>query len=54
MAHMPNRRGTYRVLVGRPDRKRSLQTSRHRWVNNIKMDLEEMGGGGMDWVALSQ
>jgi len=54
VAHMENRIGTYKVSVGTPDRKRWLQTSRHRWVNNIKMDPQEREGGGMDWVVLTQ
>jgi hypothetical protein len=41
-------RGVYRVLVGKPERKRQLGISRRRWKNNIKMDLQEVGCGGMD------
>ena len=37
------RRGVYRVLVGKPEGKRPLETPRHRWEDNIKMDLEEVG-----------
>jgi len=40
------RRGTYRVLVGKPEGMRSLGRPRHRWVDNIKMDLQEVGWGG--------
>ena len=46
-------RGVYRVLVGKPEGKRSLGRPRHRWEDNIKMDLQEVGCGGMDWVKLA-
>jgi len=51
MFEMP---GACRVLVGRSEGKRLLGTSRHRWEDNIKMDLQEVGWGGMDWVDLAQ
>jgi hypothetical protein len=51
---MEERRGVYRVLVGRRDGKRSLGKPRRRWEDNIKMDLEEVGCGGMDWIELAQ
>jgi hypothetical protein len=51
---MGDRRGAYRVLVGRPDGKRPVGRPRHRWVDNIKMDLQYVGWVGMDWVALAQ
>jgi hypothetical protein len=38
----------YRILVGKPERRRPLERQRHRWVDNIKMDLREIGWGGMD------
>jgi hypothetical protein len=41
--------GVYRVLVGIPEGKRTLGRYRHRWENNIKMDLQEVGCGCMDW-----
>jgi len=44
---MGERRGAYRVLVGKPEGKRPLGRPRHRWENNIKMDLQEVGCGGM-------
>ena len=47
-------RGVYRVLVGKPERKRPLARSRRRWEDNIKMDLQEVGCGGMDWIELAQ
>jgi hypothetical protein len=46
-------RGVHRVLVGKPERKRPLGRPRHRWEDNIKMDLQEVGGGG-DWMELAQ
>jgi hypothetical protein len=48
------RRGTLRVLVGKPEGKRLLGRPRHRWEDNIKMDLQEVGCGGMDWIELAQ
>jgi len=51
---MGERRGTYRILVGKPEGKRPLGRPRHRWENNIKMDLPEVGCGGMDWIKLAQ
>jgi hypothetical protein len=45
---MGGRRGAYRVLVGRPKGKRQLGILRRRWENNIKMNLQEVGWGGMD------
>jgi len=47
-------RGVYRVLVGKPEGKRLLGRPRHRWENNNKMDLQEDGCGGMDWIELAQ
>jgi hypothetical protein len=44
----------YRILVGRPEGKRLLGRRRHRWVDNIKMDLREIGWDGMDWIDLVQ
>jgi hypothetical protein len=44
----------YRILVGKPDGKRPLWRPRRRWVNNIKMDLREIGWDGMDWIDLAQ
>ena len=43
-----------RVLVGKPEGKRSLGRPRRRWEDNIKMHLQEMGCGGMDWIELAQ
>jgi hypothetical protein len=47
-------RGVHRVLVGKPDRKRPLGRPRHRWEDNIKMDLQEVEGGCRDWMELAQ
>jgi len=48
------RRGVYRVLVGKPEGKRPLGKPRRRWEDNIKMDLQEVGCRGLDWVELAQ
>jgi hypothetical protein len=47
-------RGVYRVLVGKPERRRPLERPRRRWEDIIKMDLHEVGCGGMDWIELAQ
>jgi hypothetical protein len=54
VARMGEKRNAYRVLVGKPERKRPLQKPRRRWVDNIKMDLLEIGCGGVDWIGLAQ
>jgi len=54
VARMEERRGVYRVLVGKPEGKRQLGRPRRRWEDNIKMDLQEVGCGGMDWIELAQ
>jgi hypothetical protein len=43
----------YRILVGKPKGKRPLRRPRHRWVDNIKMDLSEIGWDGVDWIAMA-
>jgi hypothetical protein len=48
-----NRRGVYRDLVWKPEAKTPLGRTRRRWEDNIKMDLQEVECGGMDWVELS-
>ena len=53
MARMGEGRGVHRVLVGKPEGKRPLGRPRRRWVDNIKMDLQEVGGVG-DWMELAQ
>ena len=45
--------GGYRVLVGKPEGRRPLGRSRRRWVDNIRMDLQEVGCGYMDWIGLT-
>jgi hypothetical protein len=47
-------RGVYRVLVGKPEGKRPLGRPRRRWKDNIKMDLQEVGGSCGDWMELAQ
>jgi hypothetical protein len=44
----------YRILVGKPEGMRPLESPRRRWVDNIKMDLREIGWGGMDWIDVTQ
>jgi len=46
--------GLYRVLVGKPEGKIPLGKPRRRWVNNIRMGLQEVGCGYMDWIGLAQ
>jgi hypothetical protein len=54
VACMGEGRGIYRVLVGRPEGKRPLGRPRHRWEDNIKMDLGEIGIDGANWIRLAQ
>ena len=54
VARMGERRGVYRVLVGKPVGRRLLGRSRRTWEDNIKMDLQEVGCGGMDWIEVVQ
>ena len=54
MARMGEWRGVHRVLVGKPEGKRPLGRPRHRWVDNIKMDLQEVAGGCGHWMELAQ
>jgi hypothetical protein len=53
VARMEERRGVYRVLVGKLEGKRPLGRPRRRWEDNIKMDLQEVGCGVMDWIDLA-
>ena len=53
VARMGEERGVYRVLVGKPEG-RPLERPRRRWVDNIRMDLQEVGCGYMDWIGLAQ
>ena len=54
VARMGEERGVYRVLVGKLEGKRSLRRPRRRWVDNIRMDLQEVGCGYVDWIGLAQ
>jgi len=54
VARMGERRSVYRVLMGKPEGKRLLGRPRLRWENNIKMDFQEMGCGGVDWIELAR
>ena len=54
MARMGEGRCAHRVLVGKPEGKRPLGRPRHRWEDNIKMDLQEVGGVCGDWMELAQ
>ena len=54
VAHMGEESGVYRVLVGKPGGKRPLGRPRHTWVDNITMDLQEVGCRYMDWIGLAQ
>jgi hypothetical protein len=47
-------RNAYRILVAKPEGKKPLGRPRRRWVDNIKRDLREVGGDGMDWIELAQ
>jgi hypothetical protein len=51
---MGERNDVYRVLVGKPEGKRSLGRPRRRWEDNIKVDLQKVGCWGMDWIDLAQ
>jgi hypothetical protein len=51
---MGERRGVYWVLVGKPEGKRSLGRYRGRWQDNINMDHQKVGCGGMDWIEVAQ
>jgi len=54
VARISEERGVYRVLVGKPEGKRPLGRPRRRWVDNIRMDLKDVGSGCMDWIGLAQ
>ena len=54
VARMGEERGVYRVLVGKPEGRRPLGRHRRRCVDNIRMDLQELGSGYMGWIGLAQ
>jgi hypothetical protein len=54
MVHMVEEREVYRVLVGKPAGRRPLGRPRRRWVDNIRMDFQEVGCGCLDWIGLAQ
>ena len=54
VARMGERTGVFRVLVGKSERNIPLGRPRRRWEDNIKLDLQEVGCGGMDWIELAQ
>jgi hypothetical protein len=54
VARMGENKDAYRVFMGKPERKRPLGRPRLRWEYNIKMDIQEMGCGGVDWIELAQ
>jgi len=54
VARLAERRVLYSVLVGNPEGKRPLGRPRRRWQDNTKIDLQELGCGGMDWIELAQ
>jgi hypothetical protein len=53
-ARMGEKRHAYRILVGKPEGKKPLGRPRRSWEDNIRMDLREIGWGGMDWIDLAQ
>jgi hypothetical protein len=54
VARMREKRAAYRLLVGKPEGKRPLGRPRRRWVDNIRMDLGEVGWGDLDWIGLAK
>jgi hypothetical protein len=54
VARMGEERKLYNVLVGKPEGKRPLGRPVHRWGDGIRMDLRELGLGGVDWIQLAQ
>ena len=54
VARVVEERGAYRVLVGKPEGKRPVGRPTRRWVDNIRMDLQEVGCGYVDWIGLAQ
>ena len=54
VARMGEEKGVYRVLEGKPEGRRPLGRPWHRWVDNIRIDLQEVGCGYVDWIGLAQ
>jgi hypothetical protein len=54
VARIGEKRNVYKLLVGKPERKRPLGRPRRRWIDNIKMDLLEIGVSVEDWIGLAQ
>jgi hypothetical protein len=54
VARKGEKRNAYRILVGKPEGKKQLRKPRHRWIDNIKMDLREIGWGDMEWINLAE
>jgi hypothetical protein len=54
LKYFDRKRNAYRILMGKPEGRRPLGRPRRRWVDNIKMDLREIGWVGVDWVVLAQ
>jgi hypothetical protein len=54
VAHMGERRGVYKIMLGKPEGNRPLGRPRRRWKGNIKMDLQEVGCWGVDWIELAR
>jgi hypothetical protein len=54
VAGLEEKRDAYRILVGRPEGRRPLGRPRHRWEDNIKMDFQDVGWVGMDWIELAE
>jgi hypothetical protein len=54
IARMGKKRNAYRLLVGKPEGKKPLGRPRRRWVDNIRMDLGEVGWGDVDWIGLAK
>ena len=54
VARIGEEMGMYRILVGKPEGRRPLERPRRRWVDNIRMDPQEVGCGYMDWIGLTQ
>jgi hypothetical protein len=54
LLYIGEERKVYKVLVGKPEGRRPLGRPRHRWEDGVRMDLREIGLGGVDWIRLAQ